>query len=185
MPSVLGGIVRPAIAADAAAIATVEVTSWRETYGGIFPGHVIAGYSVEKRMSTWSQILHDPAAFPSYAVFVAEHESTIVGFGSGCMQRSERLSGEGYDGEVASIYMLRAFQRRGFGLALMGAMARDLAARQLHAASLWVLKENAGARRFYEKIGGELIGEREEIRSYGIRVELAYGWRNLAKLLIF
>jgi hypothetical protein len=55
--------------------------------------------------------------------------------------------------------------------------------RHLEAATLWVLRENAGARRFYERIGGEVVGEKEDIRDQRIFIEVAYGWRNLAELV--
>jgi len=43
---------------------------------------------------------------------------------------------------------------------------------------LWVLKSNP-ARKFYERMGGELIGEKQ-IEIGGVRlIEIAYGWSAL------
>jgi ribosomal protein S18 acetylase RimI-like enzyme len=130
----------------------------------------------------WGHILRDPAALNASAAFVAERGGTIVGFGCCGAQRDETLSARGYGGEISAIYILRSSQRRGFGLALMGEMAQELRRRQLEAASLWVLRENASARRFYEGLGGEVVGEKEDTRDQCIFVEVAYGWRNLAEL---
>jgi ribosomal protein S18 acetylase RimI-like enzyme len=131
----------------------------------------------------WGRILRDSTAFNASAAFVAERGGTIVGFGCCGVQRAEMLNSQGYDGEFSAIYVLRSSQHRGFGLALMGAMAQELRHRHLGAASLWVLRDNASARRFYEGIGGEVVGEKEDIRDQRIFIEVAYGWRNLAELV--
>ena len=46
----VGGSIRVAGVADAAAIAAVHVEAWRETYVGIVPVQVLAGLSVDRRM---------------------------------------------------------------------------------------------------------------------------------------
>jgi ribosomal protein S18 acetylase RimI-like enzyme len=183
MARVIDGSVRAAEAADAAAIAAVHVASSLETYTGIIPDHVLASFTVDRRTATWRQILSDPATFHSSAVFVAEREEAIVGFGCCGIQRTDTLNAKGYGGEISSIYILRSSQGRGLGSALMAAMAQELRRRQLQALSLWVLRENISACCFYEALGGEIVGENEEIREHGILVEVAYGWRNLTELV--
>jgi ribosomal protein S18 acetylase RimI-like enzyme len=177
------GSIRIAKAADAAAIAIIHVESWRETYTGIVPDHVLAGLSVNQRTATWHRILCDPTMFYSSPVFVAERRGAIFGFACCGIQRTEALRARGYDGEVSFIHILQSSQRQGFGSALMGAMAQELRRRQLHAASLWVLRENASARDFYERIGGEIVGEKEHVSEHGAFIRVAYGWRNLAELV--
>jgi hypothetical protein len=46
MAQIEDGSIRIATAADAAAIAITHVESWRETYTGIVPDHVLAGLSI-------------------------------------------------------------------------------------------------------------------------------------------
>jgi ribosomal protein S18 acetylase RimI-like enzyme len=183
MARVSHGSVRAAAAADAAAIATVHVASSLETYTGIVPDHVLTSFTVDRRTATWRQILGDPATFHSSAVFVAEREEAIVGFGCCGIQRTGTLNAQGYGGEISCIYILRSSQRRGLGSALMAAMGQELRRRQLQAASLWVLQKNISACRFYETLGGEIVGENEDIREYGSLVEVAYGWHSLAELV--
>jgi len=50
----------------------------------------------------------------------------------------------------------------------MSSMASRLLEQSRKAATLWVLRDNAGARRFYERLGGKLVGERADEQS---------GWR--------
>jgi ribosomal protein S18 acetylase RimI-like enzyme len=61
-------------------------------------------------------------------------------------------------------------------------MAADLSGRGYAAASLWVLRDNTPARRFYERYGAEVVAEKEDAGPDGVLVELAYGWTNLTEL---
>jgi hypothetical protein len=59
----------------------------------------------------------------------------------------------------------------------------ELQRRRLRAASLWVLRENERARRFYEKLGGDTVGDQQDIREDGVVfVEVPYGWGDLGAL---
>ena len=48
---------RDATAADAHALATVHVASWRAAYRGLMPDEVLAGLSVPEREQLWSDRL--------------------------------------------------------------------------------------------------------------------------------
>jgi ribosomal protein S18 acetylase RimI-like enzyme len=179
-----GDAIRVATAADAPAIAAVHVQAWRETYAGLVPAHVLASLSVARRTELWRRIIFEPKAYSSSVVLVAEREGTVAGFGCCGVQRAENLHARGYAGEISAIYVLRAFQRCGLGLALMSAMSRELLSRQLRAASLWVLRENQNACRFYESLGGHIVASKEDMREDGVVfAEVAYGWRDLGALL--
>jgi len=141
---------------------------------------MLAAQSVEKRAAMWKRIISDQQS--KTAVYLAEGSGVIVGFGSCGPPRTEQLLADGYDAEIEAIYVLRPSQGRGVGKALMHRMAWDLAARGYNGASLWVIRENARARRFYELLGGAVVAEREDRRAYGVLNEVAYGWRPLDQL---
>jgi ribosomal protein S18 acetylase RimI-like enzyme len=174
--------IRVATLADARDLASMHVASWHETYAGILPAEMLASLSVDGRAAMWAQIMGQPATSGSTVVYVAELESRIVGFGACGAQRSETLKERAYDGEVGAIYILKAFQRHAVGTRLLFALASDLLQRGFGAASLWVLRDNAPARRFYERYGAEVIAEREDVRKDAVLVEVAYGWMQLAEL---
>ncbi len=172
--------IRPATAADASAIATVHVASWREAYEGLVPAEVLAELSVEQRTERWRAILTDLASSPRSAVFLAlAEDGSPAGFASCGLQRSEVLAKSAYKGEFSAIYILKSAQRRGVGRRLMAFMATTLLSRDIETASLWVLRNNFPARRFYEAMGGRKIGVEGLWR--GIP-EVAYGWRDLQRL---
>jgi len=174
--------IRIASLADAPDIASMHVTSWRETYVGMLPAEMLSSLSVDGRTAMWAQIMREPATSESAVVYVAELDGKIIGFGSCCPQRSETLKERGYDGEISAIYLLQAFQRHAIGTRLLFALASALSERSFGAASLWVLRDNAPARRFYERYGGQIISEKEDARKHGVLAEVAYGWMPLAEL---
>jgi ribosomal protein S18 acetylase RimI-like enzyme len=167
---------------DANALGSMHVASWRETYTGMLPDKMLSALSAEARASSWARIMRDPTTVGGAVIYLAEHKSTIIGFGSCGAQRAESLKGKGYDGEISAIYVLREFQHRGVGARLFAAMSLDLAGRGFSAAALWVLRDNLGARRFYERYAGQVIAEKEDVRDGTVLVELAYGWPNLSEL---
>jgi hypothetical protein len=89
--------IRVARVADASAIATVHVDAWRETYADLVPVHMLCSLSVDRRTDMWGRVLSNPEEFSSSALFVAEREGAIVGFGCCGLQRVESLGAKGYE----------------------------------------------------------------------------------------
>jgi ribosomal protein S18 acetylase RimI-like enzyme len=161
----------------------MHVASWLETYPGLLPPSMLTSLSVDKRLAMWKQVIGATPTPGSAKVYLAQINKEIVGFGSCVSQRTQTLKDSGYDGEISAIYVLRAFQRRALGRRLLHAMASDLSARGFAAVSLWVLRDNAPARHFYERYGAQVVAEREESRPDGALSEVAYGWMKLAELV--
>ena len=131
-----------------------------------------AGEAVHrKRGDTATAVLDRPSALAWALAFVAEHQGEVVAYGSCNNQRTGPIYVRGFTGEVSELYVLRKAQRQGAGSLLMAAMARALLERGHRGFALWVLEQNAPARRFYERLGGTLIGERHSGPD-----EVAYGW---------
>ncbi|MEO1200245.1 MAG: GNAT family N-acetyltransferase [Pseudomonadota bacterium] len=177
-------IIRAATGNDASAIAAVHVASWRETYAGLMPQTMLKGLSVSDRTARWVRILDRSERPEGPGVFVAEHGGDLVGFASSGSQRDPNLLAQGFTGEITAIYVLQDMQGRGGGRRLMAAIVEDLQSVGYDAASLWVLRENLRARRFYERLGGAIIGEKQDHRDAVTFTEIAYGWRDLSKLRV-
>jgi ribosomal protein S18 acetylase RimI-like enzyme len=172
--------IRGATLDDAPEMARVHVACWREAYDGLLPAEALAALSVPQRAAMWQHILAE--APQSAKVYVADRQGEIVALASCGRQRDRDLQGKGFDGEIGAIYVLRASQQRGIGTRLMRTMASALSGLGCQGLSLWVLRENAVARRFYERLGGEVVAERTENRPFGAIVEVTYGWPDLAPL---
>ena len=164
---------------DAEVLGALHVASWRETYADLLPAAILAALSVEDRTAMWRKMLETPAHFGCVAIFIIEADGLAVGFGACGTQRDQTLADAGFSGEIGAIYVLRAYQAQGAGRSLMAAMSQALRTAGHEAASLWVLRQNLPARRFYEKLGGVIVGEKADVQSDRILIEDAYGWRNL------
>jgi ribosomal protein S18 acetylase RimI-like enzyme len=172
--------IRTAVPADAPRIAQTHVACWRETYAGMLPDEALAALSVADRTALWERIITQSSS--TTTTFVVDQGDGIAAFGACGVQRDADLARRGFAGEVSSIYVLASAQKRGVGAALMRAMSAALTTRGLVGMSLWVLRENAIARRFYDRLGGQVLGERTERRPFGEIVEVSYGWPDLQRL---
>jgi ribosomal protein S18 acetylase RimI-like enzyme len=144
---VAGLTLREAKATDARAIAQVHVAAWRAAYRGMMPDAYLAALSVEERVERWTNAIVHPGPAK---VAVAVLDGQVAGFCSfGPTRDTDDL-------DVAEIYSLNIFPPlwgRGAGRMLCEHAFREAAARGHEAVTLWVLKENDRARRFYEGLG--------------------------------
>jgi L-amino acid N-acyltransferase YncA len=169
--------IRAATPADAPAIGRVHAESWRETYRGVLPDRLLQSLSALIRAAMRQGALEGE---PPVVLFVAERPSgELVGFAGGGRCRAPSLP---HEAEVYAIYVMRAAQQRGCGRRLMAALGGALHARGFRSACLWVLRENANARGFYERLGGEVVGERTRADGEESFEEVAYGWASLDTL---
>lgn len=169
--------IRPALPADAEAIARVRIDAWRATYRGTIPDAYLDAMSIDENALLWRRIL--AAASSKAAVFVAEDAGEVVGFASGNRREPPKLD---CGAELSAIYVRADRKRQGIGRRLVGAVAG--AARAAGGAGLvvFVIAGNKGARAFYENLGAELLLE-QPFEWDGIPLfEAAYGWRDLAAL---
>ncbi|MEF3365089.1 GNAT family N-acetyltransferase [Methylocystis sp. 9N] len=173
--------IRRAGISDARAIAEILIGSWRETYAGIMPVEHLAALDVAERARRWRGLLAEPQQLSTFVV--SRGEGPPEGFGACGAPRSQRLAAAGFVSEFHALYLLRSIQRRGAGTALMRHMARRLRAEGATNAGVWVFRDNPGARRFYEALGGEELGLEGVWGPNGIDYpDLAYGWRDLGAL---
>ncbi len=169
--------VRPATIVDAPAIARVHVDSWRTTYRGIVPQHILDELKYEEREQLWRRALSPGSR--SF-VYVAEDESgQVVGFASGGPAREDAPN---HAGELYAIYLLQEHQGKGIGRWLFEAVVQELVNRGLNSMAIWVLADNP-ACGFYEAMGGRKVYERQEdIRGVMLQ-EVGYGWDDIRDLV--
>ncbi|MDZ4181327.1 MAG: GNAT family N-acetyltransferase, partial [Candidatus Cloacimonadaceae bacterium] len=88
---------------------------------------------------------------------------SIVGFVSGGKNRSQEGCESGLasacDGELAAMYLLKAYHRRGIGRALTEVFSERLRSLGYRSMVAWVAEKNP-ATGFYQRMGGELIDRR-------------------------
>jgi ribosomal protein S18 acetylase RimI-like enzyme len=152
--------VRRARLDDARAIADVHARTWQGAYEHVFGAERLAGVSLPARLAQWERIL----AAGQSDVFVATDEGAVGFVSTGDSRDADA------EAELYAIYVLPEAWGSGAGAALMRAVLAAMRARASGDAVLWVLEDNPRARRFYEREGWALDGERKEDEYLGIRV---------------
>jgi ribosomal protein S18 acetylase RimI-like enzyme len=169
-------LLRPAEVADSSAIARIHVAGWQSAYRDIVADEHLDSLSIDQRQAFWKQQLHhDPCL-----LYVAEDAVRgIVGFAyAGAHHGNFRE----FRGEIHAIYVLDQFQRHGIGRQLFFHAAAALQQAEYPSMMVWALKQNP-YRKFYERLGGKLLGE--EVTCIGNRelVQVAYGWPEVSAVV--
>ncbi len=140
-------LVRAATALDARAIATIHVDAWRAAYAGIVPEAHLQALSIDDRESRWQKLL----AAREFETMVAERAGAVIGWAThGKSRDPDAAPGVG---ELMAIYVAPAAWGSGAGRELWLHARQALLAARFGEATVWVLRDNARAIRFYELAG--------------------------------
>jgi ribosomal protein S18 acetylase RimI-like enzyme len=165
-------MVRPATLEDAHGIASVHVATWRSTYRDLLPDDFLASLSEDHYTERWRRVIGEG----SDRVFVVDSTGGVVGFASG---GRERAGENGFAGELYALYVLEGAQRQGYGRELVRAVAGALHEMEMPDMIVWVLRDNAAARHFYERLGGVYVRKQPITIGSATLEEVSYGWRSL------
>ena len=149
---------RPAVPADALAVARIHVRTWQVGYRGLLPAGYLEGLRAEDRAARYA---FGRADGPRTTVAVVGDE--LVGFAT--------IHGA----ELCALHVDPDAWGRGVGSALIAQARADLSAAGVAEAQVWVLVGNARAERFYERGGWITDGARRSDTVWGATVEeIAY-----------
>jgi len=163
---------REASAEDIPQIARVHVESWQKSFDGIVDREFLENMSVEKRIPRFEQAF---AAKSFYKMLVAEDaEKGIVGFADFGLPRDRNS----FDAELYAIYFLPEFQRKGIGGNLFKCCLKEMALNNINTMCLDSL-EISPYRRFYEKMGGKIVGRNRHRLGETDFETVIYGWEDL------
>ncbi|MGC2235367.1 MAG: 3-deoxy-manno-octulosonate cytidylyltransferase [Pyrinomonadaceae bacterium] len=157
---------------DIPQIARVHVRSWQKSFAGITPQEHLDKMSVENRIGAFEQAFSQKSF---YKMFVAETpESGIVGFADFGAAQVDKS----FDAQLFAIYFLQEFQRKGIGENLFRRCQKEMTAHGFKSMCLDTL-EISPYRKFYEKMGGRVVGE-DTHQLAGIEFKtLIYGWKKI------
>lgn len=142
---------RDATQADAHAIATMLVDSWRAAYRGLLPDEVLAGLSIPEREQFWSDVL--TARPPHARAVVATTAGAIVGFAATGPPLVPADRADPTLGDLYALYLAPDVWRCGIGTQLHAAALDRLRSCGFTHAGLWVLDTNERALHFYYRHG--------------------------------
>jgi len=189
-------VIRPASTADAPQIAAVMRDSWFAAYEGIIAHQIIdqvtapdGGARVRQSFRTrpWQLMIAAVARHPQSSAgpaAAAPPAPGIVGYASfgpeldvlGMSWPYPRTAA-GAEGRVAELYALYvrpAWWSTGTGRALMDQVLARVSGAGYRCITLWVLEDNARARRFYERVGFAPDGASHRLPDLGGVTEIRY-----------
>jgi len=129
-------------------VSYVYEKSWKSAYKNIIPQEYLDSIPVGR----WAKSVNKSGMHN----LVATENLNIIGTCGFCRSRWEKYSDFG---EIVSIYFLPEYTGKGFGRIMLDKAIAELKKMGFESVLLWVLEDNATARRFYEKYGFVFSGE--------------------------
>ncbi|MEU8748987.1 GNAT family N-acetyltransferase [Streptomyces chartreusis] len=158
--------IRPMTPADCDRVAEIRIGGWRSAYRGLIPQSYLDALDVaqdaERRRGYFSQ------GDGSVVDLVAVRDGEVVGWACHGPYRDGEVRTE--DVELYAIYVDPGRYGAGIGHALLQESVRRCTAAGHPRMQLWVLKDNARARRFYERAGFHADGAEEPFEVEGVEV---------------
>lgn len=137
--------IRPATAADAAAIADLHQRSWRSAYRGLLPDSYLDGPAGAELTARWGEAFAKDE--PRRVILVAMAPDGIAGFVAAWPRGPERAL-------IDNLHVAPGQRGGGLGRRLMGRAAAELRRRGFETVFLEVIEGNHDARGFYRRLGG-------------------------------
>lgn len=138
---------------DAVPLAKLHVEVWRETYLQIAPPEAVLRLDETRRLPYWRATLASQE--PDVGAVVGKADGVVAGVVSFGPATHSALGGAA---EIKHFYVRGPARGNGLGKRLLHAAFSRLRACGYAEAALAVVRENEGARRFYETMGGVEAG---------------------------
>jgi ribosomal protein S18 acetylase RimI-like enzyme len=168
-------LVRSADLSDCAALARVQVNSYRTAYASLLPATYLAGFSYEEQEQDWKDLLQTG----SDTLLAAEEQGQVIGY---ALSRVLNENVRPFDCELVALHVNRDYHRRGAGRALAAETARRMRALGCRSLGLWVMEGNP-AVEFYKHLGGQPNGEQFfDLDEYNRRREIGFLWPQIEDL---
>jgi ribosomal protein S18 acetylase RimI-like enzyme len=139
--------IRDARPGDAVRLAEIHALSWQTAYRGLLSDEFLDTLGPTSRLDFWTARL--ARVPPRWAVLVSQVEEEVTGFVTigHCQDDDRNKPGSG---ELYAMYLVPEYWGRGHGRKLLLAAEVRFGEYDYADASLWVLRDNRRARRFYE-----------------------------------
>ncbi|MFG3258519.1 GNAT family N-acetyltransferase [Streptomyces sp. NPDC048172] len=172
--------VRDMTEADIDSVSTLRVRGWQFAYAGLIPQPVLDALSPEEDAARRREHLAEDGSPPVPSLIIEDGGETI-GWASWGPYRTDESPSSNGDAELYALYVRPDRIGTGAGRALMTAVLDAATASGAPRILLWVLRDNARARRFYEVAGFTTDGEEAGFEIDGTTVPEVRYVRTLAR----
>lgn len=145
---------------DIQAVSAIRVAGWQAAYPGMVPQAYLDALSVEDDVAMRRERFNQSGAATTNLV-ATDAENEVAGWACLGPYRGSGTA-DPTAGELYAIYVKPSLIGTGVGRELLRTVHQHAAARGFRSLRLWVLRDNARARRFYERAGYALDGGTKE-----------------------
>ena len=149
--------IRYATLADAKRIAEINTEGWQTAYRGIIPDEILDAMDVQSRIEAIRSSLIQA---PNQDLVCEDESQRILGFVSFGKMRWEQFC-EQCDCELYAIYVESNARGKGVGKALFQATLAEFKSQGKRSMLVNVLEGNASSVKFYQHLGGQVIGNKD------------------------
>jgi len=168
-------VIREAQPGDAAAMARINVATWRDSYGKFLPRQLMEELSCSQKQAEIEDFFARWEENQAVALIAEDKNGEMMAFIMAGKKHRQDLA---YMGEIYNLHVAPAFQSQGIGHYLVYRVSQVFRQRNWNTMMVRALAENP-SRRFYEKLGGHVIAQDvDEYRGFTAPV-IAYGWNEL------
>ncbi|QHT63055.1 GNAT family N-acetyltransferase [Paenibacillus lycopersici] len=159
-------VIRQALPADWFALGELQARSYHDAYRRLLPNDFLNKVTAESRQAGCRERLRDLREYTAMLL--------IDDRAAGYISLRFPAEAQGGEGKITALYLLREYWGHGLGKRLMACGLDRLRERGCAEAGLWVLEKNAGARRFYERLGFRPDGQERVVMRGDAFVQLRY-----------
>lgn len=151
VPTTADVSVRTAWRADVSAMATVQVSAWRDSYAAVLPPELLDELDPEPIAATWGTALDKPGDVRN-RVLVALERASVRGFAV-TGPSTDPDADPAADGAIAELLVEPTSRNAGHGSRLLQACADTLRADQFRRATTWLASTDDRCRTFLAGAG--------------------------------
>ena len=139
---------------DITEVVNIQIDGWRAAYKGMIDDEYLENMNVEKKIKMREK------DYKETRFIVAEINNEIVGFCRYTDNMEKTPETPEVDCELRALYVKPELKHNGIGKKMFQYAVNEFKNMGKTKMVLWCLKDNVLARKFYEKMGGEIIKER-------------------------
>lgn len=147
-------IIRNVNEKDIPSVADIQVNGWKTAYKGIIDDITLNSMNKDEKIKRFE------GNYKKNGFVVAELENEVVGFCRYADSNEFTPDMQDIDCEITVLYVKADLKYNGIGTKLFQFVVNEFKSQSKSKMILWCLKDNEPSKKFYTKMGGEIIKER-------------------------